>query len=71
MYYTCIIQASTDETNFAAEATDRYHEIFEEYSKFGRHPYAEFINSDHVYAQSDSIENILKMKISFKGMNHT
>ena len=45
----------------------RYHEIFEEYSKHGRHPYAEFIlGMDHTFAQSDNTNHMMTMKVSFR-----
>ena len=49
----------------AAEA--KYTDIFEKYGKRGRHPYNEFITGkDYVFTQSDAIEQMLTMKISFR-----
>ena len=49
----------------AAEA--KYTDIFEKYGQRGRHPYNEFITGkDYVFTQSDAIEQMLTMKISFR-----
>lgn len=49
----------------AAEA--KYTDIFEKYGQRGRHPYNEFITGkDYVFTQSDAIEQMMTMKISFR-----
>lgn len=59
--------ATTSGEEFAQDVDARYHEIFEEYSKHGRHPYAEFIlGMDHTFAQSDNTNHMMTMKVSFR-----
>ena len=59
--------AGTTQGEFTSSAESKYEDIFEKYGDRGRHPYKEMITgADYVFTQSDAIDQMLTMKITFK-----
>jgi len=59
--------AGGTEGEFTDAAEAKYNDIFEKYGDRGRHPYNEMITGkDYVFTQSDAIEQMLTMKVTFK-----
>ena len=62
--------ASTNESDFMKDSSDKYDAIFNEYSAFGRNPKKDWmIGADFSFTQSDNIPKsaqVLNLKVSFQ-----